>query len=433
MLVAALCRQWPGRCFAAVSGARAPAAQWPDLRLWIQRLPDGTAALSRRRSPAATIALDVYSQQMPGTRELRLGATRFFAFQAPRLGAEHMIVWRRIQDVREAAAAWQRSAGSPTDLDVAAPLRVTPIGEHQQLTAAVWRWDEQGVRDPNRYWDDGAGGEWMYWESFWAPSEEAALATASPAFGDATGSMLAPVLGAEATSTSEQYEALDLGAQSLETEQAVSSTATATAVKDRAYAVVYQFNVWGSDVSRSGTGSDFWSPEARLAVTALSAVIDRFAVRSMLDCACGDATWIVPYFVRRHREIAYCGIDIVPEVIEENQRRHPDLKFLSIDLAESPLPAGADLVFSKETLNHMDLADAQRTLARFRATGAKYLLTNVHQGAQNELGRRKACFTTYIRYDYELPPFNLKKLASIIEYQGPRTSFSLFSLSANDG
>lgn len=43
------------------------------------------------------------------------------------------------------------------------------------------------------------------------------------------------------------------------------------AMKDKAYSIVYEYNVWGSDVSRSGTGSDLWSPEARLAVTALEA------------------------------------------------------------------------------------------------------------------------------------------------------------------
>merc|ERR1712039_724147 len=70
----------------------------------------------------------------------------------------------------------------------------------------------------------------------------------------------------------------------------VESTAIGKAAKDRAYAIVYEYNVWGSDVSRSGTGSDFWSPEARLAVTALEAVVDAFDIRSILDCACGDAT-----------------------------------------------------------------------------------------------------------------------------------------------
>jgi len=211
-------------------------------------------------------------------------------------------------------------------------------------------------------------------------------------------------------------------------EEVVSSTSTASATKDRAYAVVYEYNVWGSDVSRSGTGSDLWSPEARLAVTALEAVIDRFQIRSVLDCACGDATWVVPYFVARNPSVAYCGVDIVAEVIEQNRLRHPGLNFLALDLAESALPAGADLVFSKETMNHMPLEDAERAIRRFAATGARYLLTNVHEGSANEAGRDKRCYTTYIKYDFTLPPFNLRKLATVIEYQGLETSYQLFEL-----
>ncbi|CAJ1404801.1 unnamed protein product, partial [Effrenium voratum] len=96
-------------------------------------------------------------------------------------------------------------------------------------------------------------------------------------------------------------------------------------------------------------GSDLWSPEARLAVTALEAVVDAFGITSMLDCACGDATWMVPFFVARQKELQYLGVDVVSEVIERNKQRHPGVQFLAQDLSEIPLPTGAELIFSKET------------------------------------------------------------------------------------
>jgi len=428
------------RCLARIApGSGAP---WPDLRLWIRQKPDGTAEVSRHRGHGATVAFDAYSRRHEGTKEVLLGGERFYAFQAPRLGAEHLVVWRRLQCVREAADALPKDGIVPFRIDPHAPLRVSPSREHKQLTAAVWCWDNLQMRDPNRYLDNGDGDQWMYWESFWAPAEPAAYAAETPAFGDAQGKMLAPILGLE--EEEEQADAVGalprnagVNAEVVRTrklkadsEEPVASTATATAMKDRAYAVVYQFNVWGSDVSRSGTGSDYWSPEARLAVTALEAVIDRYKIRSVLDCACGDATWVVPFFVARHPEIAYCGCDIVPEVVQQNRQRFPGLQFLAIDLAESPLPAGADLVFSKETLNHMGIEDAEQALRRFAATGAKYLLTNVHEDADNAEGYQKTCYTTYIKYDYELPPFNLKKIDTVIEYQGLETSFTIFALPA---
>mmetsp|Transcript_108407 Transcript_108407/g.349811 ORF Transcript_108407/g.349811 Transcript_108407/m.349811 type:complete len:451 (+) Transcript_108407:3-1355(+) len=401
------------RCFSSTP--------WPDTRLWLSRQPDGSASVLRQRAPGAAVAFDTYSQRMPGTREVSVAGERFFAFMAPRLGAEHMVVWRREQDIRELVAA-----GRPIeDLDALFPARVTAASERPQLTGPVYAWDKLDTKDPYRYWDDG-NERWMYWESFWAPAEEAAVATPFPAFGDAAGRMLAPLLGIPSALPSPEIG--EQRSYGMNSDGAVASTARGSAMKDRAYAIIYQYNVWGSDMSRSGTGSDLWSPEARLAITSLEAVVDHFGIRSMLDCACGDATWIVPFFVSQHPEISYCGVDIVPEVIEQNKQRNPGVQFLALDLAESPLPTGADLIFSKETMNHMPLEDALNAIERFRATGALYLLTSVHHNSNNEDGRGKSCYTTYVKYDYELPPFNLEKVASIVEYQGLGTSYTLYKL-----
>lgn len=417
----------------------APAVPWPDLRFWVWRLPDGNATVEREPGPGAEFVFDAYSQHFPGTREVRLGNFRFFAFTAPRRGAEHLVVWRRTADVHSAAQRWLGDGvafGRSADcrFDPSHALRVVPFRRRTQLTAAVWCWDRLDVRDPDRYWDGGDGtGPWMYWESFWAPSESAACASMSPAFGDVEGLRLqyldpvgatsVPIPDSATTARVTPTKRLDQ-----EEERVVESTATATAAKDRAYSIVYQYNVWGSDVSRSGTGSDLWSPEARLAVTAIEAVLHRFDIKSILDCACGDATWMVPFFVARHPEIQYRGVDIVSDVIEQNRQRHPGVDFEAMDLAEARLPTGADMIFSKETINHMGLEDAMSTIQRFRETGARYLLTNVHEGSVNEEGYDKKCFTTYIKYDYELPPFNMKKITRLIEYQGLHTSFCLFDL-----
>lgn len=408
---------------------------WPDARFWVRKLPDGTAEVSAHRTADAFMAFDAYSKEMPGTRELRFGELSFFAFVGPRLGTEHLVIWRCVADVQEKAEEYQAAAAAQTagsagaltsaglDLLKDAPIRFTKCSDKAQLTAAVWRWEKLDERDPNRYWEVG-NDTWMYWESFWAPMEDADLALDGPAFGDMHGVMLQLTLPTSALLMNEPIDSiLDQELLGDDGEQMARA-----AMKDKAYSIVYEYNVWGSDVSRSGTGSDLWSPEARLAVTALEAVVDAFEVRSMLDCACGDATWMVPFFVARHPEIDYTGVDVVSEVIQRNQQRHPTVKFLAQDLSEMPLPTGAKLIFSKETLNHMHLHDAQRALQRFAQTGARYLLTNVHEGVNNLVGAEKTCHTTYIKYDYELPPFSLPKVARVNEYQGLDTSFTLFEL-----
>lgn len=428
------------RALCAVKGA-----PWPDVRLWVQQHPDGSASISKHRGPDSKLAFDAYSRFLPGTREVKVGDERFFAFQSPRLGAEQIVIWRKVQDVQMRAPLWLTNENLPNSalelrkkgvgvLDKDVPMRVTTVTERPQLTAAVWRWDNLEERDPARYWmEQGDDGPWMYWESFWAPAEEAKYAASKVAFGDAAGTVLRPLLNLDQfgnplpTLGDGSRGALAETYKITKDEQLIERNEKSQ-MKGKAYGIVYEYNVWGSDVSRSGTGSDLWSPEARLAVTALEAVVDAFGIRSILDAACGDATWMVPYFVSRHPEIAYTGVDVVAEVVARNRQRHPGLQFVTVDLSEQPLPGGSQLIFSKETINHMHLNDAQLAIRRFVATGAKYLLTNVHEGADNMEGLKKTCHTTYIKYDYSAPPFELNRIARVVEYQGLNTSFTLYAL-----
>merc|ERR1712137_970803 len=94
----------------------------------------------------------------------------------------------------------------------------------------------------------------------------------------------------------------------------------------------------------------------------------------------------------------------------------------------SVLPA-VDLVFSKETLNHMVVQDALRAVQRLQTTGCGYLLTNITRGAPNFKGVSKGGHMNYAHYDYELPPFCLRKLAPLVEISKEDwTEFALFSL-----
>ena len=86
----------------------------------------------------------------------------------------------------------------------------------------------------------------------------------------------------------------------------------------------------------------------------------------------------------------------------------------------------------KETLNHMILADAVRALRRFRETGAKYLLTNVHRGADHLKGAQKVGFLAYAPYDYGLPPFGLRRLAELIEVNRSAIAFAADETSSHN-
>jgi hypothetical protein len=79
----------------------------------------------------------------------------------------------------------------------------------------------------------------------------------------------------------------------------------------------------------------------------------------------------------------YVGVDIVPELIEDNRRRYGDARcgFEVADLTTGPLPP-ADLVLCRDLLVHLAYRDARATLRALRATGAEHLLCTSFPGVE---------------------------------------------------
>src|SRR5262249_36013324 len=85
--------------------------------------------------------------------------------------------------------------------------------------------------------------------------------------------------------------------------------------REESCADVHGRNRWGDSESGAGPGSN----RARAAAFSaeLPALLDAFGVRTLLDAPCGDFNWMreVPWSLDR-----YVGVDIVPEIVEKNQR-----------------------------------------------------------------------------------------------------------------
>ena len=121
----------------------------------------------------------------------------------------------------------------------------------------------------------------------------------------------------------------------------------------------------------SGLGSE---DRATAAIRdALPSLLQRLAARSLLDAPCGDAGWIGGLT----RNIAYTGVDIVPSLIDANRARvaRGELagRFLVADVTRDSLPF-ADLVLCRDCLVHLGFQNIARAVARFRASGARFLL-----------------------------------------------------------
>ena len=135
---------------------------------------------------------------------------------------------------------------------------------------------------------------------------------------------------------------------------------------------IAQTNLWGAATSASGLGSE---TAATAAIReALPGLLQRLGARSLLDAPCGDAGWIMDCV----QGLDYTGVDIVPSLIEANDLRARRIeitaRFLTADITRDALP-GADVILCRDCLVHLSFDNTRRAVARFRASGARWLLT----------------------------------------------------------
>ena len=134
---------------------------------------------------------------------------------------------------------------------------------------------------------------------------------------------------------------------------------------------IYRRNLWGDTESVSGPGStrvrgaDFMAD--------LVDLLRRLDTRTLLDAPCGDFNWIADAANIVPR---YIGIDVVPELIERNQRHHQTDRrsFALANISRDLLPT-ADVILCRDCLVHFSTQDVRTTLANFRRSGSRYLLT----------------------------------------------------------
>jgi hypothetical protein len=157
---------------------------------------------------------------------------------------------------------------------------------------------------------------------------------------------------------------------------------------------IYRTNLWGSEESRSGGGSDL---EATTEIRKqLPVIIAKYSIKSMLDVPCGDYNWMkeVP------KTCTYIGGDIVADIIKKNQELYSSekVRFECIDITKDSLPA-VDLIFCKDCLQHLSDKKVKDALLNFKKSGSKYLLTTSYPKT----------WKNYDILDGDYRPLNLQK------------------------
>jgi len=149
----------------------------------------------------------------------------------------------------------------------------------------------------------------------------------------------------------------------------------------RVFGAIHETRAWGECESVSGPGST--RERAAEFLPELIVLVESLRLTTLLDAPCGDFNWAGPLADAVDR---YIGVDVVPELIEENRRRwsSPRREFVCRDIVRQRLPA-ADLVLCRDALVHLNNADVSATLRNLRRTGARYLLTTTFIGDRENL------------------------------------------------
>ena len=197
---------------------------------------------------------------------------------------------------------------------------------------------------------------------------------------------------------------------------------------------VYETQLWGKDGGGSGTGSSLAATASLRA--SLVDLIARYKVKSFLDSSCGSMHWM-PLVARAAHEadpdFKFTGSDAVCSLVKGHQAAFAAdsawMDFACVDGSHEPLPAGRDLVFSRDSLQHLPIASAYKFLHNVRQSGAKYLLVGSYlTGGQRVTGGRNVDIAAGDVYDIDLlkPPFNLRPAPlEIVKEDNPERKFML--------
>lgn len=137
------------------------------------------------------------------------------------------------------------------------------------------------------------------------------------------------------------------------------------------FSQIYRQNIFGGGISRSGEGSDL--AQTALIRKAIPELFKTIGAKSVLDAPCGDWHWMRQTDLGVER---YIGVDIVEELIDRNRKSFSSdtVQFACKNLVTDALPQ-VDVIFSRDCLVHLSLADAATILKNFKRSGSTYLLT----------------------------------------------------------
>ena len=167
--------------------------------------------------------------------------------------------------------------------------------------------------------------------------------------------------------------------------------------------IIQKFNLWSSKESVSGKGSEIKNTKVIRKI--LPEIIQKYDIKIMLDCPCGDMNYMSDILKNNNFKIKYIGMDIVYDLIQENKKKYPQYTFICSDIINQKLPK-YDLIVMKDLLNHLSSNDIIKVLLNIKNSKSKYLLLN-----NNNIKKNRKNYLTpapfWVNINWKLSPWNL--------------------------
>lgn len=156
----------------------------------------------------------------------------------------------------------------------------------------------------------------------------------------------------------------------------------------------------------------------------------------MLDSSCGSLAWmplVLAQLDQAEPGFRYYGSDVACHLIKRHQATYANRtnwQFGCLDASNEPLPRGYDVVFSRDSLQHLPMSAVYMFLSNVKASGARFLLVGSYISAP---GRPNVSIKAgdYMSIDLTRPPFRLQPapLAVVDEHTEDGKHLLLFDVS----
>lgn len=179
---------------------------------------------------------------------------------------------------------------------------------------------------------------------------------------------------------------------------------------EEVFTEAYLKRAWKEPTSFSGPGSSLEQTEVLR--KALPVLFNQYDIKSVNDVPCGDFNWMKNV---SYEGMSYNGFDIVAALVESNNAlyKSANIHFYKKDAITELLPK-ADLIFCRDMLVHFPIREILVTLANFKASGSKYLLTTTFTRTNKVNKDIPFGVMQWRPLNLELPPFNFPKPLMII-------------------